>query len=87
MSFSTTCRPESDQNLDGAVERGARLVEADIADREAVEAVFASHKPAQVFHLAAQIDVRVSVADPAFDLGVNAGGTINLLGAAVDKRL
>ena len=69
-------------NLDGAVERGARLVEADIADREAVEAVFASHKPAQVFHLAAQIDVRVSVADPAFDLGVNAGGTINLLGAA-----
>jgi UDP-glucose 4-epimerase len=35
-----------------------------------------------VFHLAAQIDVRRSVADPVFDLGVNAGGTINLLRAA-----
>ena len=32
-----------------------------------------------VFHLAAQIDVRRSVADPAFDLDVNVGGTIGLL--------
>lgn len=70
-------------NLEGALERGAHLEEADVADGEAVAAAFASHQPSQVFHLAAQIDVRVSVADPAFDLGVNVGGTINLLGAAV----
>ena len=46
---------------------------------------FASYQPQQVFHLAAQIDVRVSVSDPAFDLGVNVGGTINLLNAAVES--
>jgi UDP-glucose 4-epimerase len=35
-----------------------------------------------VFHLAAQIDVRRAVADPAFDASVNVGGTINVLEAA-----
>jgi UDP-glucose 4-epimerase len=35
-----------------------------------------------IFHLAAQIDVRVSVSDPVFDMGVNIGGTINLLEAS-----
>ncbi|MCU0626511.1 MAG: GDP-mannose 4,6-dehydratase [Gemmatimonadaceae bacterium] len=34
-----------------------------------------------VMHLAAQIDVRKSVADPAFDAAVNIGGTLNLLEA------
>jgi UDP-glucose 4-epimerase len=34
-----------------------------------------------IVHLAAQIDVRRSVADPVFDLGVNVAGTLNLLEA------
>jgi UDP-glucose 4-epimerase len=34
-----------------------------------------------ICHLAAQIDVRKSVADPAFDAGVNIGGSLNLLEA------
>lgn len=34
-----------------------------------------------ICHLAAQIDVRKSVADPAFDARVNIGGTLNLLEA------
>ena len=38
--------------------------------------------PEVVFHLAAQIDVRRSVSEPVFDLGVNVGGTLNLLEAA-----
>ena len=38
--------------------------------------------PELVFHLAAQIDVRRSVADPAFDASINVGGTANLLEAA-----
>ena len=46
-----------------------------------------SHRPEQVFHLAAQIDVRVSVADPGFDLDVNVGGTINLLERSRRDRL
>jgi len=70
-------------NLDAAMAAGATLVEGDIADPGAVDAAFADAAPELVFHLAAQIDVRRSVSDPVFDLGLNVGGTINLLEAAV----
>jgi UDP-glucose 4-epimerase len=70
-------------NLEQALAAGAELHTGDIADREFVDAAFAAEAPAQVFHLAAQIDVRRSVSDPVFDLGINVGGTINLLEAAV----
>jgi UDP-glucose 4-epimerase len=70
------------ENLDGALARGTRLVEADIRDGDALRAIFADARPEVVFHLAAQIDVRKSVADPAFDSGINVGGTINVLAAA-----
>ena len=70
------------ENLEGAIAAGATLVEADIADADAVGAAFTEHRPELVFHLAAQIDVRRSVKDPAYDLGLNAGGTIHLLEAA-----
>ena len=39
-------------------------------------------RPDVVFHLAAQIDVRRSVDDPAFDAGVNVAGTAAVLDAA-----
>jgi UDP-glucose 4-epimerase len=39
-------------------------------------------EPEVVFHLAAQIDVRVSVADPAFDAQVNVLGSINVIEGA-----
>jgi UDP-glucose 4-epimerase len=70
------------ENLEPALAAGARLDEADITDPSAVARCIEERKPEVVFHLAAQIDVRRSVADPVFDLGVNAGGTINLLRAA-----
>jgi UDP-glucose 4-epimerase len=38
--------------------------------------------PETIFHFAAQIDVRRSVADPAFDARINVGGTANLLEGA-----
>jgi UDP-glucose 4-epimerase len=44
----------------------------------------AQAQPEVVFHLGAQIDVRRSVADPAFDASVNVIGTINMLAAAHD---
>jgi UDP-glucose 4-epimerase len=69
-------------NLEGALENGARLVEVDICDEAAVGAVFAEARPELVFHLAAQIDVRRSVTEPAFDAAVNVGGTANVLEAA-----
>jgi len=69
-------------NLDGALAAGATLVEADIRDRAAVEGVAVDAGPGVVFHLAAQIDVRKSIADPAFDASINVGGTANVLDAA-----
>ncbi len=70
-------------NLAAAFEAGAVLVEGDVSDAATVDALFEEHMPEQVFHLAAQIDVRRSVSDPLFDLNINVGGTINLLEAAV----
>jgi UDP-glucose 4-epimerase len=69
------------QNVEAALSNGAELVELDIRDRPALEEVVASAPPRVVFHLAAQIDVRVSVADPAFDASINVGGTANVLEA------
>jgi len=58
------------------------LVEADIRDRETLEGIAGEQRPEVVFHLAAQIDVRKSIADPAFDASINVGGTANVLEAA-----
>jgi len=56
----------------------AKLFEMDIADKKLSE-VFDREKPEAVFHLAAQIDVRKSVADPVADAQINILGSINLL--------
>ena len=71
------------ENLAPALEAGANLVVGDVADAAAVDALFDEHRLDRVFHLAAQIDVRRSVADPLFDMRLNVGGTINLLLASV----
>jgi UDP-glucose 4-epimerase len=69
-------------NLDGALAAGAQLVELDIRDAAALAALAAEQRPEAVFHLAAQIDVRKSLEDPAFDAAINVGGTANVLDAA-----
>jgi UDP-glucose 4-epimerase len=69
-------------NLDQATQNGARLVELDIRDPDAVEAAVEQARPQAIFHLAAQIDVRKSVADPANDARINVEGTVNVLRAA-----
>ena len=68
-------------NLDQALAAGAELAELDIRDAAALAELVGSVKPQIVFHLAAQIDVRRSLQDPAFDASVNVGGTANLLEA------
>ena len=70
------------ENLAGALDSGVELLEASVTDDDAVAAAFERARPQVVFHLAAQIDVRRSVADPSFDLDVNVGGTIRLLEGA-----
>jgi UDP-glucose 4-epimerase len=52
----------------------------DIVD-ERLAALMAATAPEVVFHLAAQIDVRRSVAEPVFDTRVNVLGTVNVLEA------
>jgi UDP-glucose 4-epimerase len=69
-------------NLDGALAAGAELLELDVRDGRALSEVAADRKPEAIFHLAAQIDVRKSLEDPAFDAAVNVGGTANVLEAA-----
>jgi len=70
------------ENLAGALDGGAELAEIDVRDAEAVASLCAAAQPEVVFHLAAQIDVRKSAADPAFDARVNVEGTINVLESA-----
>jgi UDP-glucose 4-epimerase len=69
-------------NLEPALAAGAELVELDIRDGEALSRLATEKRPERIFHLAAQIDVRKSLADPFFDAGVNVGGTANVLEAA-----
>jgi UDP-glucose 4-epimerase len=71
------------ENLTGALANGAELIEVDIRDAGAVTAAVERTRPEVIFHLAAQIDVRKSVADPANDSRVNVEGTINVLNAAL----
>jgi len=69
-------------NLEGALQRGARLHVADVTDVREIAGVTAAARPEVVLHLAAQIDVRRSVDEPAFDAGVNVAGTAAVLEAA-----
>ncbi len=69
-------------NLGPGLAAGAELSEMDIRDGEALGRLAAERRPEAIFHLAAQIDVRKSLADPFFDAGVNVGGTANVLEAA-----
>jgi len=67
--------------LERNVNPRARLVKMDICD-PALESLFEEVKPDVVNHHAAQIDVRKSVEDPAYDARVNVLGGLNLLGCA-----
>jgi UDP-glucose 4-epimerase len=70
------------ENLEQALANGATVEELDIRDADAVSEAVGRTKPDVIFHLAAQIDVRKSVADPANDARINVEGTANMLSAA-----
>jgi UDP-glucose 4-epimerase len=69
-------------NLNGAIDRGASVLRADVTDVGAMLRAFEAARPEVVYHLAAQIDVRRSVADPSLDAHQNVGGTAAVLEAA-----
>ncbi|SQG63886.1 dTDP-glucose 4-epimerase [Corynebacterium renale] len=57
------------------------FIEGDLLDLD-LDATLAAHQPEVIFHLAAQIDVRKSVADPIHDAELNILATIRLAEAA-----
>ena len=71
-----------ESNLESALGRGATLHRGDIRDGEQMAEIVGREQPEIVFHLAAQIDVRVSMDRPGFDARTNVEGTVNTLEAA-----
>ncbi|MCG3193266.1 MAG: NAD-dependent epimerase/dehydratase family protein [Thermoanaerobaculia bacterium] len=64
------------------VPRTARFVHGDIRDSN-LDSLLTEERVAAIFHLAAQVDVRKSVADPIADASINVLGTLNVGVAAV----
>lgn len=54
-------------------------IQADLADREAVEAAFATHKPQRVVNLAAQAGVRYAATNPHVYVSSNVTGFLHIL--------
>jgi dTDP-glucose 4,6-dehydratase len=61
---------------------GHSFVQADIADRQALQAVFQEHQITGVFHLAAESHVDRSIVDPLAFVRTNVVGTVTLLQVA-----
>ncbi len=68
--------------LGKALRRGVQLHVADVRDLSAVREAFEAARPEVVLHLAAQVDVRRSIADPALDAQINVAGTVSVLEGA-----
>ena len=71
-----------EENLAAALRGGAELVCGDVREGAALATLVSIARPDAIFHLAAQVDVRTSLSDPAFDARTNVEGTINVLEAA-----
>ncbi len=65
----------------------ARFHEIDLRDPDAVRRVIEVETPEVIVHLAAQMDVRRSVADPSYDAQVNIVGFLNLIESARQRGL
>jgi UDP-glucuronate 4-epimerase len=58
---------------------GFHFIHADLADRAAMEALFAAQRPARVIHLGAQAGVRYSLTNPHAYIGSNVTGFLHIL--------
>jgi UDP-glucuronate 4-epimerase len=58
------------------------MVEADLRDRAAIDALVAAHRPAAIVHAGGISGPMVAPDDPTLVLDVNVGGTINICDAA-----
>lgn len=80
--FDSLYRAGSRDNLNWLQSQGQFCFEhGDIRNHNDVSRVVQSHKPDAIFHLAGQVAMTTSIANPRMDFEVNAMGTHNLLEA------
>jgi UDP-glucose 4-epimerase len=79
--WSVTCLDDLSRGKREQVPAAARFIQADVRSREAFEAI-ADGGFDVINHQAAQIDVRISVDEPAHDASINLVGFANILGGA-----
>lgn len=83
LVFDDLSRPGVRGNLEWLLQRHPDRVRAHVGDILNARAVGeAVRHAAEIYHLAAQVAVTTSLADPVRDLDVNARGTLNVLEAA-----
>ncbi|WP_417068873.1 GDP-mannose 4,6-dehydratase [Niveibacterium terrae] len=80
--FDSLYREGSRSNLEWLRAQGRfKFVYGDIRNQNDVERVISEFKPDMVFHLAGQVAMTTSIANPRMDFEVNALGTLNVLEA------
>lgn len=80
--FDNLCRNGSRENLSWLQSQGNFTFEhGDIRNQNDVTRIFQSFRPDAIFHLAGQVAMTTSIANPRMDFEVNAMGTHNLLEA------
>ena len=80
--FDSLYRFGSYQNLEWLKSQGEfAFIHGDIRNTNDVENTIKTYKPDVIYHLAGQVAMTTSIADPRMDFEVNAGGSFNLLNA------
>ena len=80
--FDSLYRFGSYQNKEWLETQGEfTFVHGDIRNTNDVERTIKNHKPDVIYHLAGQVAMTTSIADPRMDFEVNVGGSFNLLNA------
>ncbi|WP_304546532.1 GDP-mannose 4,6-dehydratase [Sulfurimonas microaerophilic] len=80
--FDSLYRFGSYQNKEWLESQGEfEFIHGDIRNTNDVERTIKTHKPDVIYHLAGQVAMTTSIADPRMDFEVNVGGSFNLLNA------
>ncbi len=78
--FDSLYRFGSHQNLEWLKDKGEfEFVHGDIRNANDVERIVKTCKPDVIFHLAGQVAMTTSIANPRMDFEINVGGSFNLL--------
>lgn len=76
-AFDSLTRSGSERNIRVLEKAGVEIIRGDIRDREDFRSI--QDVPDVIMHLAAQVGIFLSLAEPELDFNVNALGTINVL--------